>query len=210
MIFSTIECGSSIVNTCKIDEFQLLVLVPFWVSFWMCFGSPIGGQGHQKATSKKRQKNDAQNDPKLVPKGVPKWSQNHQKWGLGSTLFQGWLPSGLQTPSRIDFGEVLGPFWDHFRQFFWHSFTQPALPQLVAQLWKANILRRIAPDCVQVITAIKALMAATFGFTKRPLWLHFICKKKSKTFCKGSFLIVFKLWKRTTNTPQPFSLGSAA
>ena len=21
-------------------------------------------------------------------------------------------------PSRIDFGEVLGPFWDHFRPFF--------------------------------------------------------------------------------------------
>ena len=107
----------------KIDDFQVLILTPFWVSFWRCFGSPNGGQGHQKATSKKHQKNDAQNEPKLVPKGVPKWNQNRQKWGLGSTLFQGWLPSGLQTPSRIDFGEVLGPFWDHFRQFFWHMFS---------------------------------------------------------------------------------------
>ena len=117
-IFNTPECSQSVVNSCKINDFQVLVLTPFWVSFWRCFGSPNGGQGHQKATSKKHQKNDAQNDPKLVPKGVPKWSQNRQKWGLGSTLFQGWLPSGLQTPSRIDFGEVLGPFWDHFRQLF--------------------------------------------------------------------------------------------
>ena len=110
MILSTLECGSCIVNNCKIDDFHVLILTPFWVSFWRCFGSPNGGQSHQKATSKKHQKNDAQNDPKLVPKGVPKWSQNRQKWGLGSILFQGWLPRGLQTPSRIDFGEVLGPF----------------------------------------------------------------------------------------------------
>ena len=109
MIFSTLECGSSVLNNCKIDDFQVLILTPFWVSFWRCFGSPNGGQGHQKATSKKHQTNDAQNEPKLVPKGVPNWSQNHQKWGLGSTLFQGWLPSGLQSPSRINFGEVLGP-----------------------------------------------------------------------------------------------------
>ena len=118
IIFSIPECGQSVVNRNKIEEIQPLVLAPFWVSFWRCFGSPNGGQGHQKAPSKTHLKNDAQNDPKVVPKGVPKWSQNHQKWGLGSTLFQGWLPSGLQTPSRIDFGEVLGPCWDHFRQFF--------------------------------------------------------------------------------------------
>ena len=118
IIFSTPACGQSIVNTSKIDEFHVCVLTPFWVSFWRCFGSPNGGQSLQKGTSKKHQKNDAQNEPKLVPKGVPKWSKNRQKWGLGSILFQGWLPRGLQTPSRIDFGEVLGPFWDHVRQFF--------------------------------------------------------------------------------------------
>ena len=122
MISNALEYGSCIVNSYKINEFQLLILTPFWVSFWRCFGSPNGGQGHQKATSKKHQKNDAQHDLKLVPKGVPKWSQNRQKWSLGSTLFQGWLPRGLQTPFRIDFGEVLRPFWYHFRQFFWHIF----------------------------------------------------------------------------------------
>ena len=58
----------------------------------------------------------------LVSKGVPKCSQNHQKWCLGSTLLQGWLPSGLQSPSGIDLEEVLGPFWDNVRQFFWHMF----------------------------------------------------------------------------------------
>ena len=101
----------------------------FW--FWPPLGAHFGGvlgahmeaKAFKKVLQKNIKKNDAQNDPKLIPKGVPKWSQNRQKWGLGSTLFQGWLPSGLQTPSRIDFGEVLGPIWDHFRQFFWHMFS---------------------------------------------------------------------------------------
>ena len=157
----------------------------FSFGFWPPCGSHFGGvlvaQMEAKAIKKPLQKTQKIWCPTWAqtgPKGVPIWSKNRQQWGIGSPLFQGWLPSGLRSPSRIDFGEVLGPCWDHFRQFFW----------LVAQLWKANILLRIAPDCVQVITAIKALMAATFGFTKRPLWLHFICKKKSKTFCKGSFL----------------------
>ena len=118
-IFSTPECSQSVVNNSKIVDFHVCVLTPFWVSFWRCFGSPNGGQSLQKGTSKKHQKNDAQNEPKLVPKGVPKWSQHrHQKWCLGSTLFQGWLPRGLQSPSRINFGKVLVPFWDHFRHFF--------------------------------------------------------------------------------------------
>ena len=70
------------------------------------------------------------NDPKMVPKRVPKWSQNPQKWGLGSTLFQGWLPRGLQSPSRIDFGEVLGPFSTIFLIYFWclfHAFCSSML-----------------------------------------------------------------------------------
>ena len=91
-----------------------LILEVFWEPKWR----PRPSKSHFKKTSK----NDAQNEPKMVPKGVPKWSQNRQKWGLGSTLFQGWLPRGLQTPFRIDFGEVLRPFWYHFRQFFWHIF----------------------------------------------------------------------------------------
>ena len=63
MIFSTPECGQSVINRCKIDEFQLLVLTPSWVSFWMCFGSTNGGQGHQKATSKEHQQNEVLEAP---------------------------------------------------------------------------------------------------------------------------------------------------
>ena len=119
MIFSTLNCGSCIINNSKIDDFHVLILTPFWVSFWRCFGSPNGGQGHQKATSKKTLQNYTRNEPKLVPKGVPQWSQNRQKWGLRSTLSEGGLPSGLQSPSRIDFGEVLGPFSSVFLTYFW-------------------------------------------------------------------------------------------
>ena len=82
-------------------------------------------KNHQKYVRK-----TDENDPKVVPKGVPKWSPNHQKWGLGRTLFQGWLPSGLQTPSRIDFGEVLEPFSTVFLiQFLWflHAFFSSML-----------------------------------------------------------------------------------
>ena len=30
-MFSTLECGSCIVNNTKLDEIQVLVLAPFWV-----------------------------------------------------------------------------------------------------------------------------------------------------------------------------------
>ena len=90
-IFSTLECGSSVINRSKINEFQFLVLAPFWVSCWRCFGSPNGGQGHQKATSKKHQKNNAQHEPKLVPKGAP----NGLSWPppLLQTARTAWKPT---------------------------------------------------------------------------------------------------------------------
>ena len=118
MIFSTLECGSCVVNNNNIRYFHILMLTPFWVSFWRSFGSPNGGQSHQKAISKKHQKRDPKHEPNVVPKGVPKRSQNHQKWGLGGTLLQGWFPSGLQNPSRSDFGKVWGLFREHFSQLF--------------------------------------------------------------------------------------------
>ena len=96
----------------------------FWPPFGSHFGGVLGAQMEDKAIKKPLQKNIKKMIPKMSPTwsqmGVPKWSPNHQKRGLGSTLLQGWLPGGLQSPSRIDFGEVLGPFGDHFRQFFWH------------------------------------------------------------------------------------------
>ena len=93
----------------------------FWPPFGSHFGGVLGAQMEAKAIKKPFQKNikknDTQNELKLVPKGIPKWSQNRQKWGLGSILFQGWLPSSFQTPSRIDFGEVWASFWEQFRHF---------------------------------------------------------------------------------------------
>ena len=44
-IFSTPECGQSVINTGKIHDFHVLISTPFGVSFWRCFGSPNGGQG---------------------------------------------------------------------------------------------------------------------------------------------------------------------
>ena len=52
MIFMTLECGQSVVNSSKIDDLRCSVLGPFWVSFWRCSGSPNGGQEHQKEVLK--------------------------------------------------------------------------------------------------------------------------------------------------------------
>ena len=131
-IFSTPECGQSVVfvfqkwwfSCFDFDPLLGLTLEVFWEPKWR----PKPSKMHLKNIKK----NDAQDDPKLVPKGVPKWSQNRQKWGLGTTLFQGWLPSGLQSPSRIDFGLVLGSFWNHFRQFFWYMFCDFCLHSLAS------------------------------------------------------------------------------
>ena len=85
------------------DPLLGLILEVFWEPKWR----PKPSKSHLRKTSKKY----AQNEPKVVPKGIPKWSQNHQKWGLGSILFQGWLSSGLQTPFRIDFGALFERIW---------------------------------------------------------------------------------------------------
>ena len=78
MIFRTPQCGSSIVNNSKIDDFHVWILTPCWVPVWRSFGSPNGGKSHQKTISKKRQKMTLKNEPNLVPNGVPKWSQDCQ------------------------------------------------------------------------------------------------------------------------------------
>ena len=115
VIFSTPECGQSVVNRSNINDFKVLMLAPFWVSFWRYFGSPNGGQSHQKAISKKHQKNDAQNDLKLAPKGVSKWSQNRKKNEvLEAPCFKG----RSQVASRATPGSILERFWDHFGTMF--------------------------------------------------------------------------------------------
>ena len=113
MIFSTLKCGSCIVNNSNIDEFQVLVLAPFWVSFWRCFGSPNGGQSHQKAIPKKHQKRDAEHDPKLVPKGVH--GAKIIKTDVSeASCFKG----GSQVASRPPSGSILERFWEHFVTMF--------------------------------------------------------------------------------------------
>ena len=66
------------------------------------------------------------NIKKMMPKMSPNWSQRGSQNGakivknevLEAHCFKDGSQEGLQSPSRIDFGEVLGLFWDHFRQFF--------------------------------------------------------------------------------------------
>ena len=63
---------------------------------------------------KKSSKNDTQNEPKLVPKWGPKVEPKSPKMMSWVTSAQEWLPSGLQTPFKINFGGVLGRFADQF------------------------------------------------------------------------------------------------
>ena len=50
------QCGSSLVNNNKIDDFRVLVLGLFRVSFWCRFGSPNGGPKHEKRVPKSHSK----------------------------------------------------------------------------------------------------------------------------------------------------------
>ena len=79
MILWTPQCGSSVVNSSKIDDFQVLVLGPFWLPFSVLFGvqnrSKTTPRDHFKNSSKKSTKIDPQSGPKGVLKGSP----NRQK-----------------------------------------------------------------------------------------------------------------------------------
>ena len=75
MIFWTPQCGSSVVNNSKIDDFYVFVLGPFGVSFWGRFGSPNGGQKLQKVVPKSHPKTGLKNDRFLIDFGVPLGSQ---------------------------------------------------------------------------------------------------------------------------------------
>ena len=76
LIFGTPQCGASVVNNGKINDFRVLVLVPFGVSFWGRFGSPNGGQKHEKVVPKSHSKTGLKNDRFLIDFGVPFGVQN--------------------------------------------------------------------------------------------------------------------------------------
>ena len=109
-MFSTPECRQSAVNCCKIDDFQVLVLTPRWVSFWRCFGRSNGGQCHQNATSKRHKK--------MMPKMSPNWSQRGYQNEVKIVKNEVWeAPSfmgGSQEASGPPPGSILERFWDHF------------------------------------------------------------------------------------------------
>ena len=73
MIFSTLECGSCIVNNSKIDEIHVWVLAPFASHF----GGVLGAQMEAKAIKKPPQKNIK----KMMPNMSPKWSQRGSQNG---------------------------------------------------------------------------------------------------------------------------------
>ena len=114
MIFSTLKCGSCIVNNSKINDFHVLILTTFWVSFWRCFGSPNGGQSHQKAISKKQQK--------MMPRMSSNWSQrgsqNGGKISKNEVLEAPCFKGGSQEVSRAPPGSILERFWHHFGTIF--------------------------------------------------------------------------------------------
>ena len=75
-----------------------------------------------KAIKKPSQK--TLNKPKMMPKMNSNWSQRGSQ--IGAKIIKNEVleapcfkcgPSCLQSPSVIDFGEVLGPCWDHFCEF---------------------------------------------------------------------------------------------
>ena len=114
MIFSTPECSQSVINSCKIDDFQVLVLTPFGFHF----GCVLGVQMEAKAIKKPLQKNIK----KMMPEMTPNWSQRRSQNGgkivknevLEAPCFKG----GSQVASRGPPSSILERFWDHFETIF--------------------------------------------------------------------------------------------
>ena len=56
-------------------------------------------------------------EPKMIPKGSQHEAKLIKTYILEAPCFKGGYQVASRPPSRIDFGKVLGPFWDHARQF---------------------------------------------------------------------------------------------
>ena len=91
-----------------------LILEVFWEPKWR----PRPSKSPFKKTSKKLCPTWSQTGPEGGPKMEPKSSKMRSWKHLVSRV----APKRPPDPFRIDFGEVLRPFWYHFRQCFWHMF----------------------------------------------------------------------------------------
>ena len=89
-----------------------------------------------KAIKKPLQKNI----DNMMPKMSPNWSQRGSQNGariiknevLEASRFKGGSQVASRPPSRLDFGKVLGPCWDHVRQFFKHMFDDVCMHSVAA------------------------------------------------------------------------------
>ena len=95
------------------------------------FGEPKRGPKPSKRHFKKTSKKWCPKWAQTGPKGVPKWSQNRQKWGLGSILFQGWLPRDSRPPP----GSILERFWHYFGSIL-VCFADTVLLNFACILWQ--------------------------------------------------------------------------
>ena len=108
MIFWTPQCGASVVNNSKINDFHVLVLAPFWGRF----GSPNGGQKHETVVPKSHSKTGLKNDRFLidfgVPFGVQNGAQNGLKTDIGSSRGSRGSQGSILEGCWINFGAILG------------------------------------------------------------------------------------------------------
>ena len=85
----------------------------------LIFSTPVlGAKMEAKAIKKRLQKNIKNMMPNMNPNWSQRGSQNGAKIVKNEVLEASCFKAGSQVasrpPSRIDFGEVLGAFWDHF------------------------------------------------------------------------------------------------
>ena len=113
-IFSTPECGQSVVNNTKIVDFHVLILTPSWVSF----GGVLGAQMEANAIKKPLRKNIKKMMPKMSPNWSQRGSQNGAKILKNEVLEAPCFKGGSQVASRPPPGSILDRFWDHFGTIF--------------------------------------------------------------------------------------------
>ena len=139
MMFKTPGCGSSVINTSKINDFQVLILTPFCVSFWRCFGNSNGGQCHQKFTSKNHQKNMSNMSPNKSQRGSQLGAKIVKNEVLDAPCFKG----GSQVASRAPPGSILERLWHHLGTIF------VSFPNICLVFFACTLYQHVANKNVQ-------------------------------------------------------------